>query len=255
MKARYAPIWGSTISDSINSFGTTALHCMVWDYWPEQQTVFVPQYFTVLHFNAGTLFSQPRIKTGSFSPQSTGGTTTVGPPITINIDISDFDIDFRIPSYNIKGNDGGYVPVIAGDLIYSFSSLAPSSDWRVNTVRRGQLVTNQGFLYYKLVIGLDKDSGVIANGGTGFSNNSKIDAGKGVTIEVTTDNNGTITSFVFAQDTTFQGQIPATVEFLQIFKINILSHLEAQQPVGLALLLSSQEVKLTIKLSKTLGQN
>jgi hypothetical protein len=212
MKARYAPIWGSTISDSINSFGTTALHCMVWDYWPEQQTVFVPQYFTVLHFNAGTLFSQPRIKTGSFSPQSTGGTTTVGPPITINIDISDFDIDFRIPSYNIKGNDGGYVPVIAGDLIYSFSSLAPSSDWRVNTVRRGQLVTNQGFLYYKLVIGLDKDSGVIANGGTGFSNNSKIDAGKGVTIEVTTDNNGTITSFVFAQDTTFQGQIPATVE-------------------------------------------
>lgn len=206
MKGRYAPIWGSTASDNINSFGTTALHCMVWDYWPEQQTVFVPQYFTVLHFNAGILLSKPRTKTGKFKP------TPTGPETQINIDITDFDIDFRIPSYNEMFDDGGYEPVVDGEIIDSSTSFAPTSDWRVNTIRRGQLVTTEGFLYYKLVIGLDKDSGAIENGGTGFSIGNKIDVGKGITIEVTgADNSGTITSFDFAQDTTLQGKVPASV--------------------------------------------
>lgn len=45
--------WGST-TDNVDSFGTTALHVRVFDAWPEEQTVFDPRYFAVLHFNPGT---------------------------------------------------------------------------------------------------------------------------------------------------------------------------------------------------------
>lgn len=49
-------MWGST-TDNIDSFGTTALHARIFDYWPREQTVFDPRYFGVLHFNAGVLGS------------------------------------------------------------------------------------------------------------------------------------------------------------------------------------------------------
>jgi hypothetical protein len=215
-KARYAPIFGSTNSDSIDSFGTTALHCMVWDYWPEQQTIFIPQYFTVLHFNPGILFSAPRTRVGIFKPDPpTGPTTTAAPgsptttPPPINIDIADFDVDFRIPSFNQKGSDGGYIPVPGGITVNIDCTLAPESDSRINTVRRGQLVTGDGFFYYKLVIGLNRNSATIINTGKGFSKDDKIDAGKGVTIEVTSvDADGGITGFTFAEDKTLEGKLP-----------------------------------------------
>jgi len=218
-KARYSPIWGSTKSDSIDSFGTTALHCMVWDYWPEQQTIFIPQYFSVLHFNPGILFSAPRTRVGIFRPDTTGTTTTRAPgsatttPPPVNIDIADFDVDFRIPSLNIKGSDGGYTPVSDGAVITFTNTLVADGDSRINTVRRGQLVTNEGFLYYKLVIGLNRDSATITNAGTGFALGDKIEAGKGVTIEVTAVNGGGISNFVFAEDKTLDGKLPASVPF------------------------------------------
>lgn len=49
-------MWGST-TDNIDSFGTTALHVRIFDAWPEEQTVFDPRYFAVLHFNPGNLYS------------------------------------------------------------------------------------------------------------------------------------------------------------------------------------------------------
>lgn len=42
--------WGSS-TDDIDAFGTTALHVRVFDSWPENQTLFDPRYFSVLHFN------------------------------------------------------------------------------------------------------------------------------------------------------------------------------------------------------------
>lgn len=47
-------MWGST-TDNVDSFGTTALHVRIFDAWPEEQTIFDPRYFGVLHFNPGTL--------------------------------------------------------------------------------------------------------------------------------------------------------------------------------------------------------
>jgi hypothetical protein len=217
-KARYTPIFGSTNNDSIDSFGTTALHCMVWDYWPEQQTIFVPQYFSVLHFNPGILFSAPRTRSGIFRADPTGPTTTAAPgsttttPPPINVDVADFDVDFRIPSFNLKGSDGGYVPLIDGTVVNFANTLAPEADSRINTVRRGQLVTGDGFFYYKLVVGLNKDSATITTAGAGFSVGTKIDSGKGVTIEVTSvDTNGGISGFTFAEDRTLEGKLPAGV--------------------------------------------
>lgn len=208
-KARYAPIWGSTNSDSIDSFGTTALHCMVWDYWPEQQTIFVPQYFAVLHFNPGKLFSMPSTKGTKKVIKNSDGSTK---EINIKVDNIEHSVDFRIPTFDTQLTGGSYLQVNDGDFIDSTTTLAPESDWRVNTVRRGQLVTNEGFYYYKLVIGLDKDACTISDSGEGFSVGNKIDAGKGVTIEVTAINeNGGITSFNFAEDETFKGKISVTL--------------------------------------------
>lgn len=56
-KTLYIPIWGST-SNSIYSFGGSILHAMAWDAWPDALTVFVPQYFAVMHFNPGVIGSR-----------------------------------------------------------------------------------------------------------------------------------------------------------------------------------------------------
>ena len=45
------PTWGTRGNDNIDQFGTAAIHVQAWDYWPEEQTVWIPQYFTCLHFN------------------------------------------------------------------------------------------------------------------------------------------------------------------------------------------------------------
>ena len=50
LRNRETPQWGSA-SDSLTSFGTSALHVMIYDYWPESDTFFDPRYFTVIHFN------------------------------------------------------------------------------------------------------------------------------------------------------------------------------------------------------------
>lgn len=55
-KTLYYPIWGST-SNAIYSFGGSILHAMAWDAWPDPLTVFIPQYFAVMHFNPGVIGS------------------------------------------------------------------------------------------------------------------------------------------------------------------------------------------------------
>lgn len=43
--------WGGVTDDPVYSFGTSALHVMIYDYWPENDTFFDPRYFAVIHFN------------------------------------------------------------------------------------------------------------------------------------------------------------------------------------------------------------
>ena len=203
---RWTSTWGSTSSDSINSFGTTALHAMVWDYWPEQQTVFIPQYFTVLHFNPGKLLSSPATEDVEYTP-------TGGSKIKVKVDKTEYDVDFRVPTF-----EAGFAPVPAGTTFTKDGpKLAPQNLWRVNTVRRGQLVTNNsngasdtGFMYYKTVIGLSKAGHVIEKKGSGFSVGDKISPTTGVTLQIkTVDGNGGIEDFDFAEDTTYSDRVPS----------------------------------------------
>jgi hypothetical protein len=54
MSSSSTPQWGYG-TDNVFDFGTTALHARVFDQWPNDQTVFDPRYFAVLHFNPGEL--------------------------------------------------------------------------------------------------------------------------------------------------------------------------------------------------------
>jgi hypothetical protein len=201
-KARYSAIWGSTIGDSINSFGTTALHSMVWDYWPERYTVFIPQYFSVAHFNSGILFSAPATQSGVAPENNT---------ITKYVDKIEYsDLDFRVPSYaRASGVAGNHGVVLENAIIESGTLFAPDNEWRVNTIRRGQMVTQEGFYYQKRVVGLNISSLSVHNGGSGFSIGDTIDINNDLSIKVTSVNGSAIQGIEFPTDTTFQGKIPA----------------------------------------------
>lgn len=189
-------IWGSTNSDSIDSFGTVCLYGMVWDYWPEKQTVFIPQYFTVLHFNAGTLFSK--------ADQDTAGVDK----------ITWSDLDFRIPTTMAEAKDDGKSPqdgdtpkpkvrtaITADTMIGAKYELAPQEQWLVNTIRRGQLVTDPGFLYPKLVIGFPySGSRTINKKGKKFSNGEIIKLASDLEIIVTADSDGGVVGISFVQE-------------------------------------------------------
>lgn len=201
-KARYAPIWGSTTGDSINSFGTTALHAMVWDYWPEKYTTFIPQYFSVAHFNPGVLFSSPSTQSGVAPENDT---------VTKYVDKIDFsDLDFRVPTYARASGVSTASVVLENAIISSTTKLAPDNEWNVNTVRRGQLVTEEGFYYQKRVIGLNISSLSVSDGGGGFNTGDIININNDLAIHVTAVSGSAIQSAMFATDTTFEGKIPNT---------------------------------------------
>jgi hypothetical protein len=209
IKSQFLPVWGSTINDAINSFGTTALHAMVWDYWPEELTLFIPQYFSIMHFNPGIINSTPKTKT----TKVTLGTTSYD----ILVDQLDYSIDFIVPTASgLTSVTGGHkhTSLAVGSIINSGTNImAPSSRWNVSTIRRGQLVTDPGFYYYKPVVGLS-DTGDIIEAGAGFASGDKIKIADDLVI--VSDSNGTLTGFHFDEvlvedlNVTIGGSIPKT---------------------------------------------
>ncbi|NBO99629.1 MAG: hypothetical protein EBU90_05815 [Proteobacteria bacterium] len=183
LEQKWFPAWGSTTNDSIDSFGTTCLYGMIWDYWPEKLTAFIPQYFTVLHFNDGILLSSPSKNDD-------------------NSDKIDFpNLDFRIPT------DSSNNPLAVNQLIDSTTTLYDTNKWRVNTIRRGQLVTGDGFFYHKRVIGFSEVGATIKDksAGTGFSVGAEIKISNGAVIKIlSVDAQGGIASFTFAEDKTLK---------------------------------------------------
>jgi len=155
MSPKYSPVWGSSLN-SYRSFGTVALHVMIWDAWPDHLTVFVPQYFSVLHFNPGKLFS-------------VGG----------RCDVDFFETTLR------KG------------AVVSCSSTPATIK---NVVRRGQLLTEDGFIYKYKTISLNAADYEIVNGGRNFQVNNILKSDKNVKIRVTSVGlEGKITAFSFEE--------------------------------------------------------
>lgn len=178
--------WGSS-SNSIYSFGTLYLNAQIYDSWPENQTIFDPRYFKVLHFNEGKVATPP----------------TSGIPIGGNM-----KVDFTIPT-----NPSGQ-PIAINTQITNNTKL---SDTPIkNTIRRGQLLSDDGFWYPKHSIGLLKVGEpiiiepeenvhpfanlVTSNSGRNFKVNDEIECSKNIIVVVKKINsNGGIVDFDFKQ--------------------------------------------------------
>lgn len=214
------PMWGSNKFDSIDSFGTAAMHVQVWDAWPDEDTVWIPQYFTAMHFNptATSTFTNNKVTNYANAVKMTVSDEWETPPDeddTLSIQNLDSSVDFRVPTLgslkSITNADGSTTrypqygvgvdgEAVAVGRISPDTYLRPQNYWKVNTDRRRQLVTQYGYVWKKLVIGVsdfgpDKQ---VVEPGTGFSVNDKIALGNGIKIKVTGVDNGGITSFVIA---------------------------------------------------------
>lgn len=105
------PQWGYG-TDNVYDFGTTALHARVFDQWPNDQTVFDPRYFAVLHFNPGELDEpiqlEPTLYQGLAFSQKADDWTPDNPtykPSDTNISILSRD-NGGVPHYPISSNAG-----------------------------------------------------------------------------------------------------------------------------------------------------
>jgi hypothetical protein len=223
------PQWGSDNSDRYDSFGTTALHVRVFDAWPKEQTFHDARYFSVLHFNPGIPFSKPETEDVGDDYETLAGKHKDSftkwfdstneqyyhkvPPSTFNykrrIDKTKYSVDFRVPTYadlpgqsppdldDQEAQDNKVIPV--GALIGKDDFIRPEAEWRVNTIRRGQLLTKGGFRYFQSVIGLSKTGSEIIEAGLGFSDNQIVTLAKGIKLKLKVTE-GKITGFEFDKD-------------------------------------------------------
>lgn len=221
LKQYGTPQWGSSLSDRYDSFGTTALHVRIFDYWPEENTIYDPRYYAVLHFNPGQLYSAvdkkaAGLQTDADIKQKYGDQYSLNilPPKIAYADIPRSvdqttvitnSIDIRIPTYGIKFEDNSIDRtednniVNVGSIIDStFWPLRPNNEWRINPIRRGQMLTEGGFNYLYHAIGLG-DVWKITKIGSGFENGQKLTlaGSKSIEIELITNNSGEITGFNF----------------------------------------------------------
>jgi hypothetical protein len=178
---RSSPTWGSR-TDSISSFGTTALHVRIFDHWPEDQTMFDPRYFGVLHFNAGSYYN----------PNGILFTKTGESEENLNKRINEAKkLDIPIPTME-NGT------LLTSGSINKDTKLMPKNLWKLNPIRRGVLLSGDGFIYLYHVIGLS--GGSVHFGGTGFNSNFEYSLqSKNVKFNFVVSG-GRITSFTFAKD-------------------------------------------------------
>lgn len=242
------PQWGSS-DDAIDSFGTTALHIRIFDDWPDEDMLYDPRYFSVLHFNPNSVLDEDAGETrenfGSLARTSAAGLTSqeindkyqnpgalylqaygftvpenfrnnyityeerprridkVQSPVDIRVPTLDTAVTLSSRTLGSSSPDDAGIPLKPGTIIDKNTGLRPENEWRVNTVRRGQLLTGNGFTYVYSVIGLNPNSGVIVKNGTGFQVNTEIDCGNGIVItvtEVATDGTLGLVNFLFQKE-------------------------------------------------------
>jgi hypothetical protein len=217
--------WGS-LADSYNDFGTTALHVRIFDQWPDEQTIYDPRYFAILHFNpfnssgiGGNVGSDIKnagiVYEGDWDPKTDPAkyntSSLSSAKYEKSVDKSITSVDFRIPTAGHPSDsqiDNQPIPVDAIINRYGWTSadnntaenlkavLRPELEWRINPIRRGQLLTGGGFRYYKRVIGINK--GEIENGGEGYAINDELTFAKEAkAIVKSVSSTGAITSIEF----------------------------------------------------------
>lgn len=234
------PQWGSSLSDRYDSFGTTALHVRIFDYWPEENTIYDPRYYGVLHFNPGELHSNVTTKSEGLQEDEDikekygdqYSLTNLPPKISYSDIKRDVDqtttktngIDIRIPTFGVKFYDNAAPSVaINGNIVdigavvdSEFFPLRPNNEWRINPIRRGQILTEGGFHYLYHAIGLG-DVWAITKKGSGFENGTKITlaGSRAVELELVANSTGEITGFTFiSKNESLQNENGRGINFL-----------------------------------------
>lgn len=210
------PQWG-TRDTRVTAMGHTSLYVQVFDHWPEEQTIYDARYYTPLHFCAGTFnssatsqslgspYTEEWLEEVPSSGYNTGA--LAGIDYTRNVDEISYDIDFREPTYGHPKKqtvDNEIIP--ATTLIDRHGTVSPrqalrkQSEWRVNTICRGMMVSSEaGFRYERKTIGLGLNWTIVSSG-TGFVVDDEItlDDKKSIKIKVTeVADQGAIQSIAF----------------------------------------------------------
>ncbi len=196
--------WGDRFrEDKYDSYGTTALQVRIFDQWPDEQTVYDGRYFSILHFNPippsgeidsniykveSEIVDSGKVYTGTWTPDK------INVSYQRSVDKISTSVDFRVPTFmhaKDASKDNTIVPVgrlIKESGVYNGSllegALRSQSQWRVNPIRRGALLTKGGFKYYKTDIGLNGSDYVIANPGSGYVVGDIINFPRNATIRV-----------------------------------------------------------------------
>ena len=141
--------WGSS-GDGQMDFGTTAGYVKVYDAWPEEQTIFDPRYFAVMHFNAGQLMTLPGGKFVGDPTQDDSSKMDEYTNMYRWVDNEEFDVDYRVPTVSGNPGDVNLIEIEEGREVFSdfaHSQLAgvaglirPKEEWKVVTTRRGMLL-------------------------------------------------------------------------------------------------------------------
>ena len=161
--------WGSS-SDGQMDFGTTAGYAKVYDAWPEEQTIFDPRYFAVMHFNAGQLMTLPGGKFVGDPSQDDSSKMDEYTNMYRWVDNEEFDVDYRVPTVSGNPGDVNLIEIEEGREVFSdfahsqLTGLAglirPKEEWKVVTTRRGMLLP---FKYRKKTLCLTSTDGNVAS--------------------------------------------------------------------------------------------
>tara|TARA_R100000005_G_C5002621_1_gene210320 strand:- start:950 stop:6016 length:5067 start_codon:yes stop_codon:yes gene_type:complete len=147
---------------SIQGFGNTHVYGRCFESWPDNQTLFDPRYFAVMHFNPGQLMTDPGTK-----ELKDYKILTKYNEADYKLGTLETEVDYRVPTYlpddfetNTNVADWKEVPLrttISSDMIdvddYKGANfhIAPTAFWKVATIRRGALLP---FSYRRKTISL-----------------------------------------------------------------------------------------------------
>jgi hypothetical protein len=237
--------YGSNVSDAFYSFGTAGIFVRIYDAWPDQDTIAVPQYYTLLHFNPSTYYgvtngvlnasdhfsiNNPYADQDILIPNRRSDCRqarkevryyrlddgeVVWDDLNILIDLQDEDfppwlkergstdyLDFYEPV------QAGYIEVIDPDdsnkkvryranlgaegvalplgIFTSGTYLRPMDEWRLNTSRRGQFISEHGYTYRYKSLGVSRNGAYVAQAGTNFVPDQILTGRNGIQIKVGT---------------------------------------------------------------------
>lgn len=194
-------VYGSSL-DSLDSFGTAAMNVQVWDGWPRELCMWLPQYAVPLHFSDFPSYTETEYQVQKWNGEEMEETT-------IEVGDTACRYDFRVPTFGDKHNDirsyttnrdGEGVPlgVIPPKEGGETEVLRPKEYWNLSTTRRGRFLTYYGFVWAEPVIGLSNQFSIQFSGAPeSFVTGDIIDCGRGVWVKCTTG--GGTPAFTFAK--------------------------------------------------------